>query len=109
MGYGKPDIIEQKLCEEIKLIEKKYENKAGELDEADVKKLDLLYHALKSKATYDAMKDAEEYGYDPNQMSGRRGYSGYNNSRMSGHYPEGPDYYSGNWMGPPRWEPGPRW
>ena len=94
-GYEKHDVLEQKLCEEIKLIEKKYESKAGEMDEVDIKRLDLLYHALKSKATYDAMKDAEEYGYEHGQMSGRQGYY----PRMSGHY-EDQGYYP-----PPR----PRW
>lgn len=82
------DILEHKMCKELELLEKKYETSAAELSIEDLKKMDLLYHTLKSKATYDAMKNANEYGYD--QMSGRNGYSG----RMSGHYPpDGPDYY----------------
>ena len=66
----------------------------------DIKKLDLLYHALKSKATYDAMKEAEEYGYDRNQMSGRM------MPRMSGHYYDDRGYsdgYSGSYPPRPRW------
>ena len=90
-NYEHRDILEQKMCDEIKMIEKKYENKAGDMDEADVKRLDLLYHTLKSKATYDAMKDAEEYGYSEGRMSGRP------MPRMSGHYPEPQWYpYNGN-------------
>lgn len=70
---GKHDILEQKLCREIEILEQKYQNMAGEMSVQDVDKLDKLYHTLKSKATYDAMKEAEEeYGYEDG-MSGRRG------------------------------------
>ena len=97
--YNKHDLLEHKMCEEIKLIEKKYENGgAAEMSIEDLKKLDLLYHALKSKATYDAMKDAEEYGYDHGQMSGRM-------PRMSGRYYDDHEGYSGAYPYPPR----PRW
>ena len=82
------DILEQKMCKELKLLEDKYATAAGEMTVEDLKKIDMLYHALKSKATYDAMKEAGDYGYD-SQMSGRR-YGGW----MSGHYemPYEPDY-----------------
>lgn len=85
-NYGNNDILEQKMCEEIRAIEKKYESRNGEMDEVDVKRLDLLYHTLKSKATYEAMKDADEYGYSDGRMSGRT------MPRMSGHYPD-PQWY----------------
>ena len=65
------NILEQKLCKEIELIENKYQNNAGEMAIQDVEKLDKLYHTLKSMATYNAMKEAEEYG--EGGMSGRRG------------------------------------
>lgn len=88
------DILEQKMCKEVEILEKKYETTAGDLDINDLKKLDLLYHTLKSKAGYEkAVYEASEYGYENGQMSGRRGYSG----RMSGHYPES-EYYP-----PRRW------
>lgn len=101
--FNRHELLEHKMCEEVKLIEKKYENGgAAEMDINDLKKLDLLYHTLKSKATYDAMKEAEEYGYDRNQMSGRM------MPRMSGHYYDDRSYsdgYSGGYPYPPR----PRW
>lgn len=97
MGMNRYDVLEHIMCKEVEMLEKKYEEAKGEMTIEDLKKLDLLYHTLKSKATYDAMKDAEEYGYEQSQMSGRRGYS-----RMSGHWPEGPEYYTGTPPYPPR-------
>lgn len=95
MGEKKYDILEQMMCKELEMLEKKYTaSTAGEMSVEDLKKIDMLYHALKSKATYDAMNEAD-YGYG--QMSGRRGYS----NRMSGHYPE-QEYYSGGYPYPPR-------
>lgn len=99
MGNYKHDLLEHKMCEEVQMIEKKYENSNGDMSIDDIKKLDLLYHALKSKATYDAMKEAEEFGQE-SRMSGRGGYS-----RTSGYY-EDPNYpgYSGTHYPPrPRW------
>ena len=106
-GMKSHELLEQKLCKEIELIESKYQNNAGEMSIQDVEKLDKLYHTLKSMATYNAMKEAEDYG--EGNMSGRRGrgadgryvsYSdgydrGYSEGmRQSGHYPP---------MYPPRW------
>lgn len=107
MGDMRHELLEQKMCHEIEIIEDKYKNGNAELSMDDLKKLDLLYHALKSKATFDAMKEAEGYGYS-DQMSGR------SYPRMSGTYREdrGPAWngypaggYSGNgWQPhPPRW------
>ena len=70
---AKHDILEQKLCREIEILEQKYQNMAGEMSVQDVDKLDKLYHTLKSKATYDARKEAEEYEEYEGGMSGRRG------------------------------------
>jgi hypothetical protein len=69
-GMKNHELLEQKLCKEIELIESKYMNNAGEMSVQDVEKLDKIYHTLKSMATYNAMKEAE--GYDEG-MSGRRG------------------------------------
>lgn len=67
----KHEIIEQRLCREIDLIESKYANGTGEMSIQDIEKLDKVYHTLKSMATYNAMKEAEEYG--EGGMSGARG------------------------------------
>lgn len=65
------ELLEQKLCKEIELIENKYANNNGEMSVQDVEKLDKIYHTLKSMATYHAMKEAEEY--EEGGFSGRRG------------------------------------
>lgn len=113
-------ILEQKMCHELELLEQKYTNNQGELSAADVEKIDKLYHALKSMATYNAMKEAEEY--EEGGMSGRRGRSpmtgryvsrdggsyadgysqGYSEAMNemngnSGHYPPMPGYYPKRW------------
>lgn len=117
MGERK-DILEEKMCKELETLEEKYRGGSGELSETDVKKIDMLYHALKSKATYEAMKESGEYGMSyasRGGYSGNGGYSGYSgysgrNSRdmgpgnsgrysrdmgpgYSGHYPVAPMPY----------------
>ena len=73
---AKHDIIERKMCKEIETIEEKYRaNPTAEMTVQDLDKLDKLYHALKSKATYDAMKEAEEYEGESEGTSTRRGRS----------------------------------
>ena len=101
--------LEEAMCRELEMLDKKYSSDQGEMTTADVEKADILYHALKSAATYHAMKDADEWEED--EMSGRGGYSGrggrsYRRGRdsmgrytsrdmgdMSGHYPM--PYYPG--------------
>lgn len=92
--------LEQAMCRELEMLDKKYGGDAKEMSPQDVERADILYHALKSAATYHAMKDAEDW--DEDDMSGRRGYSGrsYRRGRdsmgryvsrdmdYSGHYPE---------------------
>lgn len=51
--------LEKAMCKELEKLDKKYTAEA-ELSEQDVERADKLYHALKSAATYHAMKDAEE-------------------------------------------------
>lgn len=106
----KHDILEQKMCKELDMLEEKYRTAPGDMNVQDLDKIDKLYHALKSKATYDAMKEAEEDYQDQDGMSGRRGrdymgryvsrdngYSGYPGREpmdaWSGHYPMNPPYY----------------
>ena len=97
MGNYEHDILEHKMCKEVEMIEEKHKAGTAEMSLDDLKKLDLLYHTLKSKATYDAMKDAENYGYEREQ-------SGRSMPRMSGHYYDERDGYSGGYYPPrPRW------
>lgn len=66
------EILEQKMCKELEMIEAKYrQNPRSDMDVQDLEKVDKLVHALKSLSTYKAMKEAEEYGEE-----GFSGYSG---------------------------------
>lgn len=65
--------LEDALCKELELLDKKYGGETGEMSAQDVEKADKLYHALKSAETYHAMKDAGEW--DEGEMSGRMGRS----------------------------------
>lgn len=109
--------IEKAMCEELEDIGRRLDGGA-EMTPSDLEKIDMLSHALKSLATYRAMKDAEEY----EGMSGRMGrygrdgenysrsysdgYSrGYDDARqMSGHYPMMRPEYDYRYMPErPRW------
>ena len=108
---GKHRSIEEKLCKELEELDEKYRD-GGALTEADLKVIDTISHALKCLATYDAMKDAEEYGYSGDTSDGGRRMSGRYMSRdmgpwrrredrwvadgYSGHYPPYP-YEDRNW------------
>lgn len=91
--------LERAMCKELEAIEQKV--KGGEMSETDLKRVDMLAHAMKSLATYKAMKEAEEYEAG---MSGRRGRG------MDGRYVSRDDGYSGHYDGyyPPRY-PERRW
>lgn len=103
---NKFEMLEKKMCQEIEAIEQKL-SAGTEMTDVDLKRVDMLAHAMKSLATYKAMKEAEEYSGEQNGMSGYRGraangqyvsrdggnsyadgYSqGYSEGmRMSGHY-----------------------
>ena len=97
--------LEEAMCRELEKLDKKYAGESGEMSVQDAEKADMLYHALKSAATYHAMKDAE--GWEEKDASGRsyrRGRDamgryvsrdmGYDGG-YSGHYPE--------WMPPYRY------
>lgn len=101
--------LEEALCRELEKLDKKYGNETSEIAVQDVEKADLLYHALKSAATYHAMKDSE--GWEEKDASGRsyrrgRDSMGRYVSRdmrpdydgWSGHYPDMmPPYYPGRY------------
>ena len=101
--------LEESMCRELEMLDKKYAGEPGEMTVQDVEKADKLYHALKSAETYHAMKDA---GEEEEEMSGRggRSYGGRNYAtrrrdsmgRFSGREWDG---YSGRYpmMYPPRY------
>lgn len=114
------DNLDKAMCKELQTLNDKYTGNGGEMSEQDVKKADMLYHALKSAETYYAMKDAagedmEDYSERGGMMrrnSYRRGdgYGSYARGRSpvtgryisrdmgySGRYPM--DYYGGGWDG----------
>ena len=112
------EILEEKMCNELEMIKGKYmQDPSKEMSTQDLEKIDKLYHALKSQATWCAMKEAEGYPAEGNSeyrgraMNGRYvsresansyadGYaSGYSeamnqmnngNGGNSGHYPMAP-------------------
>lgn len=82
------DILENKMCKELEAIEEKYKGNM-EMSIEDLKKVDMLAHALKSLATYNAMKEAEEYSEGFSGTRGRNAYNGQYISRNSGSYGDG--------------------
>ena len=66
-------MLEKSLCRELELLEEKYRN-GQEMSEGDIRRIDLLTHAMKSLTTYTSMKQAEGYGYENNSS-----YNSYNN------------------------------
>lgn len=106
---NKFEMLEKKMCMELEAIEQKLQG-GTEMSVQDLEKIDKLAHAMKSLATYKAMKEAEEYG-DEGEMSGRRG-RGMNGRYMS--RTEGPRSYDDGWSGrhpmPDYWRyNGPTW
>lgn len=100
------ETLEKKMCMELESIEQKLQG-GGEMTETDLKRVDMLAHALKSLATYKATKDPEEWE-EENGMSGRRGRAanGRYVSRDGGAsyadgysrgYSEAMDQQSGHW------------
>ena len=77
-------MLEKSLCRELELLEEKYRN-GQEMSEGDLRRTDLLAHAIKSLATYTAMKQAEGYGYDNNSFNSYNGNS-YMNSYPNNSY-----------------------
>lgn len=73
-------ILEKAMCKELELLEEKYRN-GQEMNEGDIRRADLLAHALKSLATYSAMKQAE--GSDNNFYAQRPTGNSMGNSYMN--------------------------
>lgn len=103
--------LEEAMCRELEMLDKKYGGETKEMSPQDVERADILYHALKSAATYHAMKDADEWEEEESGERGRSyardgrsyrrgrdstgrytsrdmGYSGRYDDGYSGHYPE---------------------
>lgn len=82
--------LEKAMCKELDRLDKKYMEDLPEMSVQDVERADILYHALKSAATYYAMKDAE--GYDEDDMEGSRsGRSSYGRGGQGRSYARGRD------------------
>lgn len=114
--------LEEALCKELEKLDKKYGSDAGEMNVQDVERADVLYHALKSAATYNAMEgegweeeDMEGSGEGRSYRNGRGGGSGRSYARRGrdsmGRFTSremGPGgysgYYSGEYSGMP-WMP----
>ena len=88
--------LEHAMCNELEKLDKKYGGDVQEMSVQDVEKADLLYHALKSAATYHAMKDSydDERSYRDGRMRDGRGrYMSREMDGYSGHYPKWAPYY----------------
>lgn len=98
--------LEKAMCRELEKLNKKYGGDVNEMSPADLENADKIYHALKSAATYHAMKDAEEEDWEghsgegrPTRMGGRSyrdgmSYARYRSPR-TGRYISRGDGYSG--------------
>ena len=86
--------LEKAMCKELEKLDKKY-TADTEMTDVDAERADKLYHALKSAATYHAMKDAEEWDDE-----GEDGYSGDGRSIRRGgrSYRRGRDMRTGRYM-----------
>ena len=91
--------LHKAMCAELEKLDAKYAGNVAEMSVQDAEKADLLYHALKSAATYYAMKDAEEWG---DEMSGRGQSYARGRDRMGRYMSREMDGYSGHY---PEWNP----
>jgi len=66
---------------EMEKLEQKYDNGSMQMNGQDLKDIDMMAHALKCLATYDAMKGNSEYGGSYDGGSYARG-----RSRVTGRY-----------------------
>lgn len=86
--------LEKAMCKELEKLNKKYGGDVSEMSPVDLDHADKIYHALKSAATYHAMKDAEEMDYSGEGSRSYRGRS-YNNGMA---YARGRDNRTGRYM-----------
>lgn len=75
--------LENKMCKELEALEEKYRT-GMELTEGDLRRMDLLFHSLKSLATYKAMREADEMARGNSYMNGNSYINGnsYTNGLM---------------------------
>jgi len=96
--------LEEAMCKELEKLDKKYATDVPEMSVQDVERADVLYHALKSAATYHAMKDADEWEEDGRTGSGRsyarRGRDSMGRYTSRDMYPEGSGHYAPDWVPP---------
>ena len=85
--------LENVMCDELAKLDEKY-MQGAELSAGDLQKADLIFHALKSAATYKAMTEGDmegrsERSYGGSYARGRSPSTGRYVSRMggSGNYP----------------------
>lgn len=83
--------LENAMCDELDKLNEKYQN-GQEISSGDLQKADLIFHALKSAATYEAMKgesmDGGSYARGRSRTTGRYMSRDGGSYRMSGgNYP----------------------
>lgn len=107
--------LEDAMCRELEMLDKKYSGDTKEMSPQDIEHADVLYHALKSAETYYAMKEAEDMDEEESGTRGRSyarkrdsmgrytsgrymgGYSGRYDDGYSGHYPPMMPYGREDW------------
>lgn len=67
--------LEEAMCKELGMLDKKYGADSSEMTVQDLEKADKLYHALKSAETYYAMAEAAEWDEEEEGESGRSSYA----------------------------------
>jgi len=97
------DHLEKAMCKELEKLDKKY-TADTEMNQQDLDRADTLYHALKSAATYHAMKDAEEWDSDLRDgRSSMRGRDARTGRYISRDFPDYSSDYSPNYSPAERW------
>lgn len=71
-------MLEEKLCKELEELSGK------ELSKSNLEVIDLLTHAMKSLATYMAMKESSGGSYNGGSYNNGRSYSAYDNRSFRG-------------------------
>ena len=71
-------MLEEKLCKELEELSGK------ELSKSNLEVIDLLTHAMKSLATYMAMKESSGGSYNGGSYNNDRSYSAYDNRSFRG-------------------------
>lgn len=77
------EALEKAMCKELEELEQQVAN-GGKMSTSDLDQIDKLVHAMKSLATYKAMKEAEEY--EGEGFSGEGGYSGRRGRAANGRF-----------------------